>query len=172
MKDTQAASRTVFPRRFGTIPGQAAEDKPKLYILMPEEDEKLGTIGHIRVDFGYGGDEFRHTWRPRGPKKLNSLEFKRKLDQVVNQLRRGRTQGSVHHAPLVPQSRRQDQRRVQTTGLNPADTGRQDHPDDLAARAEAEKPQWCDISPSGKQIRGFTIFRHFSKCQKKWADKI
>ena len=59
------------------------------YALEPEEDKKLGTIGHVRIDFGRNGDEFWHTWWPRGPEKLNSPEFKGELNQVVEQLRRG-----------------------------------------------------------------------------------
>ena len=59
------------------------------YALEPEEDKKLGTIGHVRIDFGRDGDEFWHTWWPRGPEKLNSPEFKGELNQVVEQLRRG-----------------------------------------------------------------------------------
>ena len=59
------------------------------YALTPDEDEKLGAIGHVRIDFGHRGREFWSTWWPRGPEELNSAEFKRELDQVVNQLRRG-----------------------------------------------------------------------------------
>ena len=58
------------------------------YALMPDEDEKLGTIGHVRVDFGRG-DAFWHTWWPRGSEELNSPEFKGELGQVMDQLRRG-----------------------------------------------------------------------------------
>ena len=46
------------------------------YALPPDEDARLGAIGHIRIDFGRGGDMFWHTWWPRGPEELNSPEFK------------------------------------------------------------------------------------------------
>ena len=59
------------------------------YALPPEEDARLGTVGHVRIDFGRGGDQFWHTWWPRGPEELNTQEFKGELEQVVNQLRRG-----------------------------------------------------------------------------------
>ena len=59
------------------------------YALPPDEDARLGTIGHVRIDFGRGGDRFWHTWRPRGPERLNTPEFKEELERVVNQLRRG-----------------------------------------------------------------------------------
>ena len=48
-----------------------------------------GTVGHVQIDFGRDGDEFRHTWWPRGPEGLNTPEFQEELDQVVGQLRRG-----------------------------------------------------------------------------------
>ena len=57
--------------------------------MEPEEDARLGAIGHVRIDFGRGGDRFWHTWRPRGPEELNTPEFKGELDQVIGQLRRG-----------------------------------------------------------------------------------
>lgn len=59
------------------------------YALPPERDEELGAIGHVRIDFGYRGQEFWHTWWPRGPEELNTPEFKEELTKVVNDLRLG-----------------------------------------------------------------------------------
>lgn len=59
------------------------------YALPPEQDEELGAIGHLRMDFGHRGQEFWHTWWPRGPEELNSPEFRDELDKVVNDLRKG-----------------------------------------------------------------------------------
>ena len=59
------------------------------YALPPEQDEELGAIGHVRIDFGRSGGEFWHTWWPRGPEGLNSPEFRDELGQVTDQLRRG-----------------------------------------------------------------------------------
>lgn len=59
------------------------------YALPPEKDEQLGTIGHVRIDFGNGGRGFYHTWWPRGPQELNTLEFRAELGQVVDVLRLG-----------------------------------------------------------------------------------
>lgn len=42
------------------------------YTPHPEEDRRRGTIGHVRMDFGRSGNEFWHTWWPRGPE--DSLE--------------------------------------------------------------------------------------------------
>ena len=57
------------------------------YTPHPEEDKRLGTVGHVRMDFGRSGNEFWHTWWPRGPEELNSPAFKAELQQIVNTLR-------------------------------------------------------------------------------------
>ena len=57
------------------------------YTPHPEEDKRRGTIGHIRMDFGRSGNEFWHTWWPRGPEELNSPVFKAELQEVVDTLR-------------------------------------------------------------------------------------
>ena len=76
------------PIKFEMRP--ASPDEAELfYALPPEKDEELGAVGHVRMDFGRNGDEFWHTWWPRGPEGLNTPEFKEELGQVVAQLRRG-----------------------------------------------------------------------------------
>lgn len=57
------------------------------YTPHPEEDKRRGTIGHIRMDFGRSGNEFWHTWWPRGPEELNSPAFKAELQEVVDTMR-------------------------------------------------------------------------------------
>lgn len=57
------------------------------YAQHPSEDEQFGTIGHVRMDFGKSGNEFWHTWHPRGAEELNSLAFKEELQQVADMLR-------------------------------------------------------------------------------------
>ena len=57
------------------------------YRQLPAEDERLGAIGHVRMDFGRSGNEFWHTWWLRGPEELNSPTFKEELQQVVDKLR-------------------------------------------------------------------------------------
>lgn len=70
------------------IPRPASPDEAGLfYALPPETDAELGTIGHVRMDFGHGGKEFWHTWHTRGVEDLNSPAFKQELDEVVNELR-------------------------------------------------------------------------------------
>ena len=55
--------------------------------MTEEQDAELGTIGHLRADFGRGGDRFHHTWHIRGPEELNTPEFRTELDSLVNELR-------------------------------------------------------------------------------------
>lgn len=55
--------------------------------LEPEKDEALGTVGHVRMDFGHGGKEFWHTWWPHNEDRLNTPEFKEVLQRLVDSLR-------------------------------------------------------------------------------------
>ena len=57
------------------------------YAQHPEEDKRLGAVGCVRMDFGRSGNEFWHTWWPRGPEELNSPVFKAELQEVVDTLR-------------------------------------------------------------------------------------
>lgn len=57
------------------------------YALPKEQDEALGAIGLVRIDFGRDGDEFWHTWQPRGDESLNSPEFQMELTELINELR-------------------------------------------------------------------------------------
>ena len=38
------------------------EEAGLFYTPHPEEDKRLGTVGHVRMDFGRSGNEFWHTW--------------------------------------------------------------------------------------------------------------
>ena len=63
------------------------EEAGLFYAQHPEEDKRLGAVGHVRMDFGRSGNEFWHTWWPRGPEELNSPVFKAELQEVVDTLR-------------------------------------------------------------------------------------
>ena len=65
----------------------ASLDEVGLFYSEEKLDEALGTVGHLRMDFGHGEKEFWHTWWPRGPEELNSSEFKAELQEVVDELR-------------------------------------------------------------------------------------
>jgi len=75
------------PQKYPVRPA-SPEEAGLFYAQTPEQDEALGAIGHVRIDFGYRGKEFWHTWHPRGAEELNSPEFKAELDEVVGQLRK------------------------------------------------------------------------------------
>ena len=63
------------------------EEAGLFYAQHPEEDKRLGAVGHVRMDFGRSGNEFWHTWWPRGSEELNSPAFKKELQEVVDTLR-------------------------------------------------------------------------------------
>ena len=63
------------------------EEAGLFYAQHPEEDKCLGAVGCVRMDFGRSGNEFWHTWWPRGPEELNSPAFKAELQQIVGKLR-------------------------------------------------------------------------------------
>ena len=51
---------------------------------------------------GHNGREgFYHTWWPRGPKELNTQEFREELGVVVDNLRKGVSKGPLLHAPVL-----------------------------------------------------------------------
>ena len=52
-----------------------------------EQNKALGTVGHIRMDFGHNGKEFWHTWWPHNEDQLNTQEFKDELQTIVDTLR-------------------------------------------------------------------------------------
>ena len=51
------------------------------------KDKDLGTVGHVRMDFGHGGRQFYHTWWPHNRDLFNTPEFKAELQTVVDALR-------------------------------------------------------------------------------------
>ena len=55
---------------------------PKMCIR--DRDEVLGTVGHLRIDFGSGGKSFWSTWWPHNSDQFNTPEFKRELQQIVD----------------------------------------------------------------------------------------
>ena len=52
------------------------------------QDEVLGTVGHLRMDFGSGGKRFHHTWWPHNGDRFNTPEFKEVLQQFVEAMRK------------------------------------------------------------------------------------
>ena len=82
----QKSKNEVNSPKFEIRPA-SSEKAGLFYAQHPAEDERLGCIGHIRMDFGRNGNEFWHTWWPRGPEEWNSPAFKAELQEVVDELR-------------------------------------------------------------------------------------
>ena len=68
----------------------ASVEEAGLFYSQMEEggDQALGTVGHLRMDFGQGGGEFWTSWWGRGDEQLKTPEFQKELRQVVDELRR------------------------------------------------------------------------------------
>lgn len=67
----------------------ASPEEAGLFYSEPDQalDEALGTVGHLRMDFGSGGKGFFHTWWPHNEDQFNTGEFKDDLQEVVDALR-------------------------------------------------------------------------------------
>ena len=83
MWQTQTTIEYPFALRPASI-----EEAGLFYSQMDEtEDAVLGTVGHIRMDFGASGKEFYHTWWPHNGDHFNTGEFKDELQKFVDTLR-------------------------------------------------------------------------------------
>lgn len=51
------------------------------------KDKELGTVGHVRIDFGSSGKGFYHSWWPHNGDRFNTEEFKGELQEMVDALR-------------------------------------------------------------------------------------
>ena len=67
----------------------ASPEEAGLFYSELEEtaDKELGTVGHVRMDFGASGKGFHHTWWPHNGDQFNTGEFKDELQKVVDALR-------------------------------------------------------------------------------------
>lgn len=83
----QHAARTS---ENGVLLRPASLEEAGLFYSEPDEeqDKSLGTVGHIRMDFGHNGKEFWHTWWPHNEDQLNTPEFKDELQTIVDTLRK------------------------------------------------------------------------------------
>ena len=73
-------------RKFAPIPAQI-DQKQLFYSLPTSEDERIGCVGHLRMDFGRNGKEFWTSWFEHGTGELTTPEFIAELNDVVNELR-------------------------------------------------------------------------------------
>lgn len=86
MNKLQSGQGTGHGPKFGMRPA-SADEAGAFFVQTPEQDRQTGAIGHVRIDFGMDGDEFWHTWHPRGEESLNSAAFRTELGKVVDWLR-------------------------------------------------------------------------------------
>ena len=60
------------------------------YAQPPGEDERLGTVGHLQMDFGRGGKEFWRIWWPSDVKEGNYPAFQTELKEARREDQRRR----------------------------------------------------------------------------------
>lgn len=73
--------------QFKYEPRAAAESDAALFFSgTPEDDVRLGCVGHMRFDFGGGSEKFWHTWWDHAV-ELKTEVFKQDLQDVVDDLR-------------------------------------------------------------------------------------
>ena len=65
----------------------ASVEEAGLFYSNDEQDETLGTVGHLRLDFGSGGKGFHHSWWPHNGDRFNTSEFKEALQEFVDVMR-------------------------------------------------------------------------------------
>lgn len=70
----------------------ASPDEVGLFYSQEEKDAELGCVGHLRLDFGHGGQEFHHTWWAHNDNRLNTPAFKAELEVFMDEMRK--------HGPL------------------------------------------------------------------------
>ena len=75
-------------KQFSQFRPASIEEAGLFYSQLDEAgDESLGTVGHVRMDFGSSGKGFFHTWWPHNGDQFNTGEFKDDLQEVVDALR-------------------------------------------------------------------------------------
>ena len=74
-----------YHSRFPLRP--ASREEAGLFYSDDQADRALGTVGHVRMDFGSNGRGFYHTWWPHNGDRFNTSEFKEALQQFVDAMR-------------------------------------------------------------------------------------
>ena len=82
--------------RFPLWPATLGE--ASLFYSNDQADRVLGTVGHVRIDFGSSGNGFYHTWWPHNGDQFNTPEFKEALQQFVDAMR---ADGPLKNLPSI-----------------------------------------------------------------------
>ena len=86
-KEDQASHRNDWTENQISALRPASREEAGLFYSVDEQDEVLGTVGHLRMDFGSSGQAFWHTWWPHNGDQFNTPEFKEALRRMVDALR-------------------------------------------------------------------------------------
>ena len=88
MKRNGSSEKRIVSEMLPVLRPASIEEAGLFYSQLDEtEDTALGTVGHVRIDFGHGGKEFWHSWWPHNGDQFNTGEFKGELQAFVDMLR-------------------------------------------------------------------------------------
>ena len=88
MKRNGSSEKRIVSEMLSVLRPASIEEAGLFYSQLDEtEDTALGTVGHVRIDFGHGGKEFWHSWWPHNGDQFNTGEFKGELQAFVDMLR-------------------------------------------------------------------------------------
>ena len=93
----------------------ATREEASLFYSDDQTDRSLGTVGHVRMDFGSSGKGFYHTWWPHNGEQFNTPEFKEALQQFVDAMR---TDGPLRDLPSMDRFCRQNGGAITEDGLS------------------------------------------------------
>ena len=83
MKNQNAVQQA---RSFDLRP--ASREEAGLFYSNEDQDTALGTVGHLRMDFGSSREDFWPTWWPHNGDRFNTPEFKEALQEFVDAMRK------------------------------------------------------------------------------------
>lgn len=87
MKRNGASEKRIVSEMLPVLRPAPIEEAGLFYSQLDEtEDAALGTVGHVRMDFGSSGKEFHHSWWPHNGDQFNTGEFKGELQAFVDML--------------------------------------------------------------------------------------
>ena len=89
MKRNGSSEKGIVSEMLPVLRPASIEEAGLFYSQLDEtKDAALGTVGHVRIDFGHGGKEFWHSWWPHNEDQFNTPEFKKAIQTVVDALQR------------------------------------------------------------------------------------
>ena len=66
MKRNGSSEKGIVSEMLPVLRPASIEEAGLFYSQLDEtKDAALGTVGHVRIDFGHGGKEFWHSWWPQ-----------------------------------------------------------------------------------------------------------